>query len=99
MTIPFLRDVSVVLLALEAFVIGLVPLAVLYVAAKALHQVPQSIRPVLRQLRAQVEQVQTITHQVSELIVAPIIAMYCLVTRVRSFIMAVIGLLPGGIAK
>ena len=95
MDIPLWRDVSAVLLAVEAFVLALIPLGVLYFANKVLRELRSSLRPLFPRARARVQQVEWYTAQTGELIVAPIIAVYALVARLRSIAGTMAGLERG----
>ncbi len=99
MTIPFWRDVSVVLLAVEAFVLALIPLAALYFASRGLRQFRSFLRPLFPQTRVRVQQVERITVQGSELIVAPIIAFYALTAYLQRILLTMAGLPRGGIRR
>lgn len=97
MTIPFWRDVSVVLLVVEAFILALIPLGVLYFVNRGLQRLRAFLRPIFRRTRARVQQVERVTFQVSELIVTPIIAIYALASRVRRIILTMAGFPRGGV--
>ena len=99
MTIPFWRDVSVVLLAVEAFVLILIPLVALYFANKGLRRLRSFLRPIFPRTRARVQQVERVTAQAGELIVAPIIATYALAARLRCIVLTMSGLPRGGIRR
>jgi hypothetical protein len=92
MDIHLWRDISVVLLAVEAFVLAIVPLAILFVANKGLQRLRGSLRPVLPAIRARVQQVEVVTARAGELIVAPIIATYAFAARLRRVGQRVVGL-------
>lgn len=97
MTIPFWRNVSVVLLAVEAFVLALVPLVALYFANKGLWRLRSSLRHIFPRTRERVQQVERVTVRIGELIVAPIIAIYALAARFRCMVLTLAGLARGGI--
>jgi hypothetical protein len=99
MNISLWRDISVVLLALEAFILALIPLAVVYFANKGLWRLRASVRPLFRQVREYVQQVEMTTTRVAEMVVAPIMSFYALVARVRGTILTVVGLMWGGIRR
>jgi len=99
MTIPFWRNISIVLLAVEAFVLVLIPLVTLYFANRGLHRLRSFLRPIFPRTRDRVQQVERVTAQVGELIVAPIIAVYALAVRLRCMVLTMAGLPRGGIRR
>jgi hypothetical protein len=99
MNIPLWRDMSIVLLAIEAFVLALVPLAILYFANRGLWRLRTSLRPVFTVIRGRVEQIQVATARLAGFLVAPIIAIYALASRVRTVVLKVGGLPRGGIRR
>ena len=99
MTIPFWRNVSIVLLAVEAFVLALIPLVALYFANKGLRQFRSFLPPIFPRMRARVQQVERVTVRVGELIVAPIIAIYAMATCARRTASAMVGFPKGGIRR
>jgi len=97
--IPLWRDISVVLLALEAFVLALVPLVVLYLANRGLRRLRSAVRPAFPWIRVRVRQVESVTTHLGELVVAPIIAVYASAAGVRRTVLAMVGLSRGGIRR
>jgi hypothetical protein len=95
LSIPFWRDVSVVLLGLEAFIRGLVPLAVLYYAGKGVRDVRGSLRPAFLAVRVRMQKVETATARVAGLVVTPIIASYGFAAQVHGVICSLVGLPDG----
>jgi hypothetical protein len=98
-SIPLWRDISVVLLSVEVFVLSLIPLVVLYFANKGLWRLGSSLRPIFARARARVRQVETVTARVTEVIVAPIIAVYALAARLRRIVVTMGGLPGGGVRQ
>jgi len=92
MTIPFWRNVSIVLLAAEAFILTLFPLVAFYFANRGLRRLRSFLRPIFPQTRARVQQVERVTALSSELIVAPIIAAYALAARLQRIVLVMVGL-------
>ena len=99
MTLPVWRDVSVVLLAVEAFVLALVPLAVLYVANKGFLRLRSSLRSLFPRVLDQARRVERITTKVSGWIVSPIIGAYGLLAHVRAVVLTIVGLPRGGVRR
>ena len=99
MGFPFWRNMSAVLLALEAFILALVPLAVLYYGNKGLLRLRALLPPVFPRIRARVEQVEKVSAQTSEVVVAPIIAVYAFMARMQRTAMAIVGLPKGGLRR
>jgi len=99
MDIPLWRDISVVLLVIEAFVLVLVPLAVLYLTNRGLWRLRASLRPVFPVIRGRVEQIHADTARVADLLVTPIIAIYALASRLRTTVLTVLGLSRQGIHR
>jgi hypothetical protein len=99
MDIALWRDISVVLLVIEAFAMALVPLAILYLANRGLWRLRDSLRPVFPAIRGCVEQVQSNTARVADLLVGPIIAIYALASRLRTTVLTVLGLSRQGIQR
>ncbi|MEA3345412.1 MAG: hypothetical protein U9Q78_04095 [Chloroflexota bacterium] len=97
MTIPFWHNVSLVLLVVEAFLLALIPLVVLYFVNRGLRQFRSSLRPFSLQVRMRAQQVEQVTAQVGELIVAPIIAIYALGARLHRILRTIAGLPRKGI--
>lgn len=96
MNIPFWRDVSLVLLAVEAFALALIALVASYFASKGLLRVRSFLRPLFPRIRSRVQQIERIMVQVGEVVVAPIIAIYVLAARVGRTALAIAGLPRGG---
>ena len=96
MNIPFWRDVSLVLLIAEAFVLALIPLVAFYFSSKGVRRLRASLQPLFPRVRARAQQVERITVRLGELVVAPIIAIYVLATRVWRVALAIVGLPRGG---
>ena len=67
------RDLSVVLLVLEAFVLLLVPLAAAFFAARGARWVVVRARPAMRQVQQGAERVRQTTQDVSLRVVNPLI--------------------------
>ena len=99
MGIPFWRDVSLVLLALEAFVLALIPLAIAYGINRGLWKLRPAVRPAFCQVRARAEQVQQATGRASEGILLPIITVHALAARVVRTLSAMAGIPRGGIRR
>ena len=93
MTISFWRDVSVVLLVVEAFIFALVPLVVLYFTNKGFRRLRSLLQPLFPQILHRVRQVERVTVGMSGRVVTPIIVVYAWIARIRSVTLAVIGLL------
>lgn len=99
MTIPFWRNVSIVLLAAEAFVLVLLPLVALYFANRGLRRLRSFLQPIFPQARARVQQVERATTLASELIVAPIIAAYALAARLQRIVLVMVGFSRRGVFR
>jgi hypothetical protein len=67
------RDAALILLALEAFVLGLLPAAVLYWSLRGLGRLLERIRPVLFQARMVTWRTRDLTRQAMSALAAPFI--------------------------
>jgi len=99
MSIPFWRDLSLLLLAAEVFILALIPLVALYYASRGLHRLRPPLRPFFTRIRGRAQQVERTMVRLGELIVAPIIAIYVLAARVWRFALAIAGLPRGRAAR
>ena len=68
------RDVSVVLLALEFLILGIIPFLILRVITRALRRFLPKVRPALRKVASVVTRVQEIVTRIMNGVTAPIIA-------------------------
>lgn len=68
------RDASLILLCLEAFILGLVPLAVLYLANRGMRWLVVRVRPFFRAVRAKTDPALALTNQAMDKIASPFIA-------------------------
>ncbi len=83
MNLPFWRDVALVLLIIEAFIMGLAPLAILYFAIKGMNWLTAKARHYLPLARSYVERVEEATKGASESASAPLIESYVSIAYVR----------------
>lgn len=72
MTIPILRDIAVVILALEAFVIGLIPLIIAYLLLRGWRAAGQKMAPWLPKSKSIFEQSTSKIEQISRAIAEPV---------------------------
>jgi Na+-transporting methylmalonyl-CoA/oxaloacetate decarboxylase gamma subunit len=68
------RDLAVVLLALEAFVLSLLPAAIFYLAVRGMSAALRKFRPLASQVQGYFRQAAQTADQLSRRAVAPIIA-------------------------
>jgi hypothetical protein len=96
MDIPLWRDISILLLVAEAFVLALVPMAAVYLVNMGLRQLRNSLQSVFPPILLRVLQAELVTVRASELLVKPIIATYSLAARVLRVSQVIVGLPWGG---
>jgi hypothetical protein len=83
MNLPFWRDVALVLLIIEAFIMGLLPLVILYFAIKGMNWLTSKARYYLPLARSYVTRVEEATKRSSEMASAPLIESYVSIAYVR----------------
>jgi hypothetical protein len=83
MNLPFWRDVALVLLIIEAFILGLLPIAILYFAIKGMNWLTSKARHYLPLARSYVKRIGGVTERTSEMASAPLIESYVSVAYVR----------------
>ena len=67
------RDIALVVLVIEAIILGLVPLAVFYYAIRGMRSLRSWLDPKMPVARAQLERVAHSTRTISDYIVAPVL--------------------------
>ena len=72
MTLPILRDIAIVILALEAFIIGLIPLIVLYFALRGWRVAGRKMAPWLPKAKSFFNQSTSKIGQISRTIAEPV---------------------------
>jgi hypothetical protein len=83
MNLPFWRDVALVLLIIEAFIMGLLPLVILYFAIKGMNWLTSKARHYLPLARSYVTRVEEVTKRTSEIASLPLIKSYASIAYVR----------------
>jgi hypothetical protein len=83
MGLPEWRDLAVVLLALEAFVLGLIPAIVLFFAVRGMLWVIRKLRAVFPTIRGYFGRAAGISQRASHKIAAPVIAASAAAYQVR----------------
>lgn len=83
MTLANWRDLAVVLLALEAFIMALLPAAALFFMVKGMSWVHRKLRRVFPTVQGYFRKAATVTDQASVKIAAPIIAADAFATQAR----------------
>ncbi len=83
MTLANWRDLAAVLLAVEAFIMGLVPAALLFFAVKGMLWVIHKLRSTAPLVQGYFRTGASVTGQVSRRIVTPVIAVSAGATQVR----------------
>ena len=73
MTLANWRDLAVVLLVIEAFIMSLVPAAILYLAVRGMSWVLQQLRQLAPRVQGYFRKAAQVTDQVSHKVSAPII--------------------------
>lgn len=73
MDLGFWRDLSVVLLCLEGFVLLLVPGAILFFAVKGMNALDRKLREVFPKVQGVFRQVNRVARQLTDKIAAPVI--------------------------
>jgi hypothetical protein len=89
MEIGFWRDISVVLLVLEAFILSLIPLVVVYFLGRGVTYVLRETPGVFAQIRGGLTQVHDMVAQITEQIVAPVLAVARTVAQIRGILAGV----------
>jgi hypothetical protein len=82
-TIALLRDISVVIIALEVFVICLVPGVILFFIVKGLFWVERKIKYFAPLVQYRFRQVADITEKTSQKVAAPVMSVNASAARVR----------------
>jgi hypothetical protein len=77
------RDLAVVLLALEAFVLSLIPAAILYLSVRGMSRVLRGFRTFAPRVQDYFRKASQVADQISRRAVAPIIAVYAATAQVR----------------
>ena len=80
------RDLSIVFLALPAFILGLVPAVLLYFLIRGMEWVLRQLRSVAVPIQAQFRKVADLTERASQGITAPIIATKSSAEQVRRWL-------------
>ena len=83
MTIPSWRDLSIVLLSLEAFVLLLIPGAALFMAIRGMGWILNRGRPALRDLQGWTSRVSVETEKVCARVVGPVVRARVLPARFK----------------
>lgn len=91
MTSP-LRDISLILLCIEAMMLALVPLAAIIAAWWGVRWLRQKLPPILARVRRYVTLVRLYAERASAAVVAPLIAVYVLAAQLRAWWDFLIGL-------
>ncbi len=73
MNLGFWRDLSVVLLCLEGFVLLLIPGAILFFAVKGMNALDRKLREVFPKVQGVFRQVNRVSRQVTDKVAAPVI--------------------------
>jgi len=68
------RDAALILLCLEAFIVGLLPLAVIYLANRGVRRLVVRARPFFRAVRARTDAVLAFTNRAMDRLASPFIA-------------------------
>jgi len=80
--IPTGRDIALVILIIEAFVLSLVPLTAFYFGIR-MQALRRKLDPLIPQTQMRLRRVAQTTQAVSQRAISPIIALSCLWARVR----------------
>lgn len=81
--IPVLRDIAVVIIALEVFIMLLVPAVILYFVVKGLGWVQKQVQKYGPMVRFRFAQAAQVTEDLSHKAAAPVIQTSAAVTRIR----------------
>ena len=73
MNLGFWRDLSVVLLCLEGFVLLLIPGAILFFLVKGMSALDRKLREIFPKVRGVFSRVNQVTRQVTDKVAAPVI--------------------------
>lgn len=68
------RDAALILLCLEAFILGLVPLAVMYLVNRGVRWLVVRVRPFFRAVRARTDPAMTFAQRAMDKVASPFIA-------------------------
>ena len=83
MNLPTGRDIALVILIIEAFVLSLVPLTAFYFGIRGMQALRRKLDPLIPQTQMRLRRVAQTTQAVSQRAISPIIALSCLWARVR----------------
>jgi hypothetical protein len=83
-TLTFWTSASIILLALETMVIMLVPAAILFFSVRGLWAPEKKMREVSPKVQGVFRQVNLLTHQAAEKIVAPVIKVEATTAQVQA---------------
>jgi len=84
------RDIALVILVIEAIVLGLVPLALFYYAIRGMKSLRSWLDPKIPAARAQLERTAHSTHTASNYIVAPVLGVSNRRWRIQGTIQALL---------
>jgi hypothetical protein len=84
MDLAFWRDMSLVLLCLEAFVIMLVPGAIFFYSIKGMRELEKKMREVSPQVHGVFHRVNQVTRQTSDKVASPFIAVSAANAQVKA---------------
>lgn len=94
MQIAVIRDIAIVILALESLVIGVVLALLLWQVRSLTHLLQEELKPILDSARETVGTVKGTTHLVSSTIVQPTVKVGSLAAGVRRTWEVILGLKP-----
>jgi len=83
MDLGFWRDISVVLLVIEAFVLSLVAGVIVYAIGRGITYLLREIPKVFAQIRDILAQVQTVVTQITDRAISPVLAVSQFIGRVK----------------
>lgn len=85
MTLGNWRDLAIVLLALEAFLLSLIPAAVLYLALRGVSWLIRKLRSVAPTVQGYFRKAATVTEEVSHRAVTPVITASATLAQLRGW--------------
>lgn len=85
------RDIALVILIVEAFVLSLVPLTLFYFGIRGMQALRRKLDPLFPTLQDRLRSIAHGTRNVSERMVRPFIALSCLRAQAQGTIQALIG--------
>lgn len=90
MTLGNWRDLAIVLLALEAFLLSLIPAVILYFALRGMSWLIRKLRSVMPTVQGYFRKAATVTEEISQQAVAPVITTSVALTQLRGWRTALI---------